>query len=112
MSRRNTFWPQKYYPNIPPQLENIRIGSCTYDFGDLIKMTESLGIPCNDTCNLPIPAQTYGISHGYTLAENFKLSDAIKTFLSMGEFIHAKVKLTSEEKEIACVEGKIDYSLE
>ena len=46
------------------------------------------------------------------MADNFKLSDMIKTFLSMGEFIHAKVKLTSEEKEIACVEGKIDYSLE
>ena len=78
----------------------------------MIKLTELLGIPCNDNCNLPIPAQTYGISHGYTLADNFKPSDAIKNFLSMGEFIHAKVKLTSEEKEIACVEGKIDYSLE
>ena len=97
---------------MPPQLEDIKIGSCTYEIGDLIKLTELLGIPCNDTCNLPIPAQTYGISRGYQLADNFKLSATIKTFLSMGEFIHAKVKLTSEEKEIACVEGKIDYSLE
>ena len=77
-----------------------------------MELTTSLGIPCNDTCSLPIPAQAYGISHGYQLPDDLKLSEAIKAFLSMGEFIHAKVKLTSEEEEIACVEGKIDYSLE
>ena len=75
-------------------------------------MPELLGIPCNDTCSLPIPAQTYVRDFGYTLAEKLELSAAIKSFLDLGEFMHAKAKLTLDEKEIACVEMKIEYSVE
>ena len=91
---------------------HVRIGDCTYEIGELIETMENLGLPCNGTCNLPFPAQKYEKENEFQFPDNFELPAMIKILLNQGEFIHAKAKLTFDEKEIACVELKMDYSLE
>ena len=90
-------------------LEIAGNGDCTYEIGELIEAMENLGLPCNGTCNLPFPAQKYEKENEFKFPE---IPEMIRIFLNQGEFIHAKAKLTSDEEEIACVEVKIDYSLE
>ena len=72
-----------------------------------------LGFPCNDSCNLPLPAQTYRMEGGYRLDDDFEIPALIKMMLNMQskKFIHAKAKVSIKGKEVACVELKVDYSL-
>ena len=72
----------------------------------------NLGLPCNGTCNLPFPAQKYEKENEFKFSDDLELPAMIKVFLNLGEFIHAKAKLTFGEEEIACVELKMYYSLE
>ena len=90
-------------------LEIAGNGDCSYEIGELIEAMENLGLPCNGTCNLPFPAKKYEKENEFKFPE---IPEMIRIFLNQGEFIHAKAKLTSDEEEIACVEVKIDYSLE
>ena len=90
----------------------INIGSCTYEIDGLLETIKKLGVPCNDNCNLPIPAQTYGFEKQFKIPDSFELPPLIKAFLNLGEYIHAKAKLKFDENEIACVELKMDYLVE
>ena len=77
----------------------IDIGSCTYVIDELIETIKKLGVPCNDNCNLPFPANTYGFEEEFKLPDNFTLPAMVETFLMMGKSIHAKAKLILDEKE-------------
>ena len=93
-------------------LEIAGNGDCTYEIGELIETMENLGLPCNGTCNLPFPAKKYERENEFEFPDNFELPAIIKILLNQGEFIHAKAELSFDEKEIACVELKMYYSLE
>ena len=81
--------------------------------GELFRLMKLLGFPCNDSCNLPLPAQTYRMEGGYRLDDDFEVPELIKIMLNMQskKFIHAKAKIFIKGNEVACVELKVDYSL-
>ena len=59
---RNTFWPKDF--------PDVNVGSCEYEIGELFELMKLLGFPCNDNCNLPLPAQTYRMEGGYRLDDD------------------------------------------
>ena len=102
---RNTFWPKDF--------PDVNVGSCEYEIGELFELMKLLGFPCNDNCNLPLPAQTYRMEGGYRLDDDFDIPELVKMMLTMQskKFIYAKAKISIKGKEVACVELKVDYSL-
>ena len=97
----------------PKDFPDVNVGSCEYEIGELFELMKLLGFPCNDSCNLPLPAQTYRMEGGYRLDDDFDIPELVKMMLTMQskKFIHAKAKIYIKGKEVACVELKVDYSL-
>jgi len=75
----NTMLPCQPLQDFP----DVNVGSCEYEIGELFELMKLLGFPCNDSCNLPLPAQTYRMEGGYRLDDEFKIPELIKMMLNM-----------------------------